>query len=194
MVLRPVTLEGAVVRLEPLALTHVPGLWRAGKDPAISRWTPMRVSSETDMWTYVEKALAEQERGTALPFAVVLHEAGTVVGSTRFAAYVPEHRRIEIGWTWYAPAVQRTAVNTESKLLLLTHAFEVLQLERVELKTDALNLASRQAILRIGAKEEGTFRHHMVMPEGRMRDTVYYSILSAEWPGVKAELENKLRR
>src|SRR5688500_14631225 len=114
MVLRPVTLEGAVVRLEPLSPAHLPGLCRAGLDPAISRWTPMRVTTEADMRRYVERALAEQERGTTLPFAVVLREAGTVVGSTRFAAFVPEHRRIEIGWTWYAPAVQRTAVNTES--------------------------------------------------------------------------------
>lgn len=194
MVLRPVTLTGAVVRLEPLSLDHLPGLLRVGLDPALSRWTPMRVMTEEDMRQYVGKALEEQARGVALPFAVVLSEAGRVVGSTRFAAYVAEHRRVEIGWTWYAREVQRTTVNTESKLLLLTHAFEVLQLERVELKTDALNAASRAAILRIGAKEEGIFRHHMQMPEGRMRDTVYYSILAAEWPAVKAGLEQKLRR
>lgn len=194
MTLTPVTLEGAVVRLEPLSLAHLPGLCRVGLDPALSRWTAMRAATEAEMRAYVEQALDEQRRGVALPFAVVLRETGRVVGSTRFAAYAPEHRRIEVGWTWYAPAVQRTAVNTESKWLLLTHAFEMLGLERVELKTDALNTASRNAILRIGAREEGILRHHMIMPDGRLRDTVYYSILSAEWPAVKSRLEEKLRR
>lgn len=192
--LQPVILEGRVVRLEPLALGHVPGLCLVGLDPELSRWTPRRVTNASEMRAYVEKALAGQAQGNALPFAVVHLPSGAVIGSTRYAAFSPEHRRIEIGWTWYSSAHQRTAVNTEAKYLLLMHAFETLGIERVELKTDALNEASRRAILRIGAKEEGVLRHHMVMPEGRLRDTVYYSILAAEWPTVKARLEGFLRR
>lgn len=190
--MEPVTLEGAVVRLEPLALAHLPGLCAVGLDPALSRYTPRRTTTPEEMHAHVEKALAAQAQGVALPFAVIHRPTGDVIGSTRFMEYVPEHRRVEIGWTWYAVPYQRTAVNTESKYLLLTHAFEVLNLLRVELKTDALNAASRAAILRIGGKEEGTLRRHMVMPDGRSRDTVYYSILAEEWPDVRARLRGRL--
>ena len=192
--MEPVTLCGSVVRLEPLSFAHVPALTRAGLDPELWRWIPTAVTSEAEMREYVSLALDERARGVAMPFAVILLASGEAIGSTRFAAYVPEHKRVEIGWTWYAPSQQRTAVNTECKLLLLTYAFETLGLNRVELKTDALNARSRAAILRIGAKEEGVFRDHMVTASGRLRSSAYYSIVAPEWPTAKAGLEERLRR
>ena len=145
------------------------------------------------MAAYIALALAERDAGRALPFATVDRATGTIIGSTRYAAIEPTHRRVEIGWTWLGRAWQRTAANTEAKYLMLRHAFETLGCVRVELKTDALNERSRAAIRRIGAREEGTLRRHMVTSTGRIRDTVYYSILDAEWTQVKAELERRLR-
>jgi RimJ/RimL family protein N-acetyltransferase len=144
------------------------------------------------MQRYAEAALADAARGPALPFAQVDVASGRVVGSTRLGNWAREHRRIEIGWTWVARPWQRTALNTEAKLLLLTHAFEALGCERVELKTDALNARSRSAILRLGAVEEGTLRRHMITDGGRVRDTVYFSILAEEWPTVRAGLAARL--
>jgi len=192
--LDPIVLEGRHVRLEPLARGHVPDLLAVGLDPRIWRWGLTPVRSEADLVRYMEEALAERDRGVSLPFAILEREGGRAVGSTRYGSIALEHRRVEIGWTWVAPAWQRTAINTEAKLLLLTHAFERLGCRRVELKTDALNAQSRAAILRIGAREEGTLRAHMITSEGRSRDSVYFSILAEEWPAARARLEAMLER
>ncbi len=186
----PVTLEGAVVRLEPLRAEHAGPLAAVGLDPELWRWIPNRVTTAGEMRAYVEAALDEQRRGVSLPFAIVDASTGTVIGCTRYGNIEPAHRRLEIGWTWLASAWQRTGANTEAKLLLLTHAFEALGAVRVELKTDALNARSRAAIARIGATQEGVFRRHMQIPwANRVRDTVYFSIVDSEWPAVKARLE-----
>lgn len=192
--LSPVDLVGRHTHLVPLAREHVDALWEAGRHPSLWSWMPSPVDSREDMQAYVEEALAAAASGAALPFATTLATSGEVVGSTRFAAYAPEHAKVEIGWTWITPDHQRSAVNTEAKLLMLRHAFETLELRRVELKTDALNTASRAAILRLGAVEEGTLRAHLITAGGRSRDSVYFSILRAEWPEVRARLEARLAR
>jgi RimJ/RimL family protein N-acetyltransferase len=192
MVVEPTTLRGKAVRLEPLRIEHVDPLAHVGLDPSLWRWIPNQVATADDMRTYVLTALEEQMRGASVPFVIIDQISGQVIGSTRYANIEPAHHRLEIGWTWITPAFQRTAVNTEAKLLLLTHAFETLGAHRVELKTDALNERSREAILRIGAVEEGTFRKHMIMSTGRARDTVYFSIIDSEWPAVKAKLRARL--
>lgn len=194
MELAPVTLEGRHVRLVPLTAEHVPALWDAGSDPEIWRWTLNRPGSEADMARYVASALAKRDAGGALPFATVEAASGRVIGSTRFHNWEPPHPRVEIGYTWIARPWQRTAINTEAKYLMLRHAFETLGVLRVELRTDALNERSRAAILRLGATEEGTLRRHMINDSGRVRDTVYFSILDDEWPRVKERLEEKLAR
>jgi len=194
MDVRPVTLEGQHVRLEPLTMAHQAALWEIAKDHELWRWTATDIRQPPDLTTYMEHALAEQAAGRALPFVTIAREAGRPVGSTRFGNLEPLNRRAEIGWTWLGAAWQRTAVNTEAKLLMLTHAFETWGCIRVELKTDALNQASRAAIARLGAKEEGIMRKHMVTQTGRVRDTVYYSILDDEWPALKARLEARLRK
>jgi len=153
------------------------------------RWIPIPVRTPEDMSIYIETALAEQASGRSLPFAQIEQATGKAIGSTRYMNIETAHRRVEIGSTWIAPAWQRTAINSESKYLLLKHAFEVLVCMRVELKTDSLNERSRAAIRRIGAIEEGIFRNHMIVHTGRIRHTVYYSIVDSEWPGVKAQLE-----
>jgi RimJ/RimL family protein N-acetyltransferase len=146
------------------------------------------------MRAFIEGALELQRSGSALPFATIHSASGRPIGSTRFGNIVPEHKRVEIGWTWITPPFQRTAVNTEAKYLMLRYAFEELGCNRVELKTDALNARSRAAILRIGAKEEGTLRSHMVNADGTLRDTVYFSVIAPEWPQVAENLLAKLRR
>jgi N-acetyltransferase len=188
----PVVLEGPHVRLEPLSVTHVPHLCAVGLDPELWRWTPSSVTTPEEMDAYVQAALQMQTDGSALPFVVIDRSSGKIVGSTRYGNIEKSHRRVEIGWTWIAGPWQRTVINTEAKYLMLKHAFEVLGCMRVELKTDSLNERSRAAILRIGAKEEGILRNHMVTQSGRVRHTVYYSIIDAEWPVVKAALERKL--
>lgn len=193
MRLEPITLEGRSVRLEPLTASHHAGLCEVGLDPELWRLIPYRVSTADEMRDYIESALAAQAAGTAIPFATVERASGRVVGSTRFMNIDAAHRRVEIGATWIAKPWQRTAINTEAKYLMLRHAFETLGCIRVELKTDALNLRSRQAILRIGAREEGALRQHMVTWSGRLRDSVYFSILDSEWAGVKASLEARLK-
>ncbi len=187
------TLEGARIRLEPLAEAHHGALCAVGLDAALWQWAPKPVQTAADMGAYITFALAERTAGRALPFAVIDRATGQAIGSTRFAAIEPAHRRVEIGWTWLGRAWQRTAANTEAKYLLLQHAFETLGCIRVELKTDALNERSRAAIRRIGAREEGTLRSHMITSSGRVRDSVYYSILDAEWPEVKRDLESRLK-
>jgi RimJ/RimL family protein N-acetyltransferase len=191
--IRPVTLEGVHVRLEPLGLGHIEPLAEIGCDPDLWRWTTQVVRSPQEMDDYVRGALAEQAAGRALPFATVHRSSGRVVGSTRFGAIEPVHRKVEIGWTWIGKAWQRTAVNTEAKYLMLRHAFDDWRVVRVELKTDRLNKRSRAAILRIGATEEGVLRSHLVTATGRVRDTVYFSIIAEEWPAVREALEMKLR-
>lgn len=194
MNLAPVVLEGRVVRLEPLTLDHVDALSAVGLDPSLWALTTIRVNDSDDMRRYVQTALDEQRAGTALPFATIARATGTVVGTTRFGSAVHEHARVEIGWTWIAPPWQRTAVNTEAKYLMLRHAFEVLKIRRVELKTSALNARSRAAILRIGATEEGTLRKHMINADGSARDSVYFSVTDDEWPRVRTRLEAMLAR
>jgi N-acetyltransferase len=190
----PVTLEGSVVRLEPLRRQHAAEMWDVAKEKAdeIFQWIPYRMKSFEDIQAAVDKALTERDRGESVPFATLERKSGRVIGSTRFMNIDRANRRVEIGSTWIAPAWQRTAVNTEAKYLMLRHAFEVWKCLRVELKTDALNLKSRNAILRIGAKEEGTLRRHVITWTGRVRDSVYFSILDGEWPEVKKSLEAKL--
>lgn len=192
----PVTLEGSVVRLEAIRREHAQLFWDVAKTDLddIFRWIPYSMRTPEDFRTLVDKAFAEQERGESIVFATVERTSGRAIGSTRFMNIDRANRRVEIGSTWIAPTWQRTAVNTEAKYLMLRHAFEVWGCMRVELKTDALNQKSRNAILRIGAKEEGTLRRHLVTWTGRVRDTVYFSILDAEWPGVKAKLEERLAR
>ena len=165
-----------------------------GLDAELWRWAQTTLATPADMRAYVETALTWQAQGTALPFAIVARANGQVVGSTRYANIERTDRRLEIGWTWIARAAQRTPVNTETKYLLLRHAFEVLGCIRVEFKTDVLNERSRAALLRIGAKQEGVLRSHMITASGRVRDSVYFSIVAAEWPAVKAGLEEKLGR
>src|SRR5579863_4734767 len=187
-----VTLEGRGVRLEPLAASHHAALCEVGLDAELWRLIPYRASTPDEMRSYIDSALEAQAAGTALPFATVERASGRVVGSTRFMNIDSANRRVEIGATWIAKPRQRTAINTEAKYLMLRHAFETLSCIRVELKTDSLNERSRKAILRIGAKEEGTFRNHMITSSGRLRHTVYYSIIDSEWPAVKARLLDKL--
>jgi RimJ/RimL family protein N-acetyltransferase len=192
MMAQPVALEGQHVRLEPLAKAHLAGLARVGLEEELWRWIPEPVRTVEEMAAYIETALQEQERGVSLPFALIEKATGRAIGSTRYGNIDRTHHRVEIGWTWVAREWRRTAVNTEAKYLLLRQAFETLGCIRVELKTDSLNEKSRAAILRIGAREEGIFRNHMITASGRIRHTVYFSIVDSEWPAVKARLESLL--
>jgi RimJ/RimL family protein N-acetyltransferase len=190
MDLHPLTLPGRTIRLEPLALAHVPDLTVAGRDPDLWRFMPYPFDgSQAFMHAWVTEVLARQARGTDLPFAVVLQSSGQAIGATRYMDIHPADRGLEIGGTWYAPDHQRTAANTEAKYLLLRHAFERLGCIRVQLKTDLRNERSQRAIERLGAVREGVLRDHMLMPDGHRRSSVYYSILEAEWPAVKTRLE-----
>ncbi|ANW20512.1 GNAT family N-acetyltransferase [Streptomyces clavuligerus] len=186
----PITLTGRHIRLEPLSPAHVPDLFAAGGgDGEVWRWlgTPAPTTEEELAGT-VRELLAEAEHGICLPFAVVSLETGRAIGWTSFLDIEPEHERLEIGWTWYGRAHWRTAVNTEAKLLLLTHAFDDLGMGRVQLKTDHLNERSQAAIARLGARREGVLRRHRARPDGTWRDTVYFSILADEWPAVRERL------
>ncbi len=187
---QPVTLVGRVVCLEPLTEAHIPGLVVAGQDPSL--WEFMvygNLSSEAQMRNWVCHLLELQVKGTDLPFAVIHREKACVAGATRFMEIRSEHRTLEIGGTWYAPEFQRTIVNTESKFLLLEHAFERLGCVRVQFKTDSRNLRSQKAIERIGAVKEGVIRQQMFTADGYLRDSVYYSILDKEWPAVRRRLK-----
>jgi len=189
----PVVLEGPMVRLEPLTLAHHAALCEVGLEPELWRWIPTTIRTAGDLFRYIEKALGEQAAGVSLPFAIVERAGGRAIGSTRYMNIALEHRRLEIGATWLGLDWQRTGCNSECKLLLMTHAFEVLGCQRVELKTDVLNTQSRAAILRLGAKQEGVFRKHVIRDTGVPRDTVYFSILDDEWPAVKARLTARRR-
>lgn len=188
MIVEPETLEGNCVRLEPMRVDHTPELTQIGLDQSIWKWTNNVVNGPEDIERYVTTALAEFDRGTSLPFVTIHKASGKVVGSTRFGNIDIPFRQAEIGWTWVAPPWQRTAVNTEAKLLMLTHAFEKWKCIRVQLKTDSNNSQSRAAILRIGAVEEGILRNHMITETGRFRDSVFFSIIDTEWGSVKADL------
>jgi len=190
----PVTLAGRIVRLEPLKLEHVPRLAEVGLDPVIWQWTIARPTTEADLRDWAETTIRARDAGAELPFVTLEAATGRPIGSSRYLNIVLEHRRLEIGWTWVAPPWQRTGANREAKLLMLTHAFETLGCRRVEFKTDSLNTPSRTALLGIGATFEGIFRNHMVMPDGRMRHSAYYSVIEDEWQAVKAGLERSLAR
>lgn len=194
MLVQPVTLTGAHVQLVPMQPEHADALWQAAQDQSIWQWTLSRISSRADVDQYIAYALAQQALGNQLPFVTVSRATGEIVGSTRFDEITPAHRRVEIGWTWIAPRWQRTAINTEAKYLMLQHAFETWHCVRVQLKTDALNERSQRAIERLGAVREGVLRSHYIMPDGRRRDSVYFSILDTEWAAVKAHLERLLAR
>lgn len=189
MEISPVILEGQHVRLEPLSPAHEESLIAAAGDGELWNSTVTIVPSRANMAAYIAAALKGQAQGRELPFVTILKSSGQVVGSSRFYDIERDDRHVDIGYTWLAASAQRTVVNTEAKLLLLTHAFEDLRCIRVGLVTDVLNQQSRAAILRLGAKEEGVLRNHMIMPSGRYRDSVCFSIIEAEWPRVKARLE-----
>lgn len=188
-----VILEGEFVRLEPMKIDHLDALCEVGLVPELWKVTANIVEDREDLQRYVEKALTDQAKGIALPFVTMDKAAGKIVGSTRFGNIETANRKAEIGWTWIHPDWQRSFVNTEAKLLMLSHAFETWKCIRVELKTDALNHKSRKAIARIGGKEEGTLRHHMITESGRFRDTVFFSIIDEEWETVKRNLSERLR-
>jgi N-acetyltransferase len=189
----PVILQGTIVRLEPLTETHVPALAQIGCDDRIWQW--MRyglIRTEADMRGWVWTLLAAQAAGTDLPFAVIHQPSGRVAGATRYMEMRPRDRALEIGGTWYGLEFQRTAVNTECKYLLLQYAFETLDAIRVQFKADLRNERSWHAIERLGAKREGILRNHMILPDGTLRDSVYYSILDREWLVVRQRLQNML--
>ncbi len=190
----PVTLTGRRIRLEPLAEHHLDDLARVAFDAPIWRWINAVPMDDAGLRAWLDTTLANAAAGSEVPFATVYLEESRAIGSTRFMSIAPEHRRLEIGWTWVGTAYQRTGANREAKLLQLTHAFETLGAERVEFKTHARNLASRAALLGIGATFEGVLRHHTIMPDGSNRDSAFYGVLAGEWPGVKARLGAKLDR
>jgi RimJ/RimL family protein N-acetyltransferase len=192
--IRPVVLEGRIVRLEPLRHDHLDGLAEVAFDPELWRFTLARPIDRASLEEWLQTALANADAGTELPFATVDQVTHRPIGSTRYLTIVPEHRRFEIGWTWVATSAQRTGANREAKLLQLTHGFEQLGANRIEFKTDSLNEKSRTALLGIGAQFEGIFRNHMVMPDGRLRHSAYYSITREDWPAVKARLTGLLER
>jgi RimJ/RimL family protein N-acetyltransferase len=185
----PFVLEGTHVRLEPLTLEHWTALVAVGLEGDVFRWFPRPVLTPADMKEFIEVAVRERSAGVAVPFATIARSSGQPIGGTRFGNIDAANRRVEIGWTWLGRPWQRTAANTEAKYLMLRHAFEVWDCNRVEFKTDSLNTPSRAALLRIGATEEGTFRNHVITASGRLRHSVYYSVIREEWPSVKARLE-----
>ncbi len=189
----PVRLAGRHIELIPMDASHTDGLYEAGRSPEIWTYMRIRVAGPDDMARLVREALLAQAEGREIPFVIRDRAAQRIVGSTRFLDIRPADRGVEIGWTWLDPAVWRTPVNTESKYLLLRHCFETLGLIRVQLKTDARNLRAQRAIERLGTVREGVLRHQFIMPDGYLRDSVYYSILAEEWPAVRGHLESLLR-
>ena len=194
MEVRPVTLYGKRIRLEPMRIEHLDALTAAGAFEELWKWTSTFAHTRESMQRYVEEALDDARSGKALPFVTIDGATGKIIGSTRFANFDHANRRVEIGWTWITPAFQRTHVNTEAKFLMLSHAFEAWGCARVELKTDVLNEKSRNAMSRMGAREEGILRKHVLAHGGRWRDTIYYSVLDAEWPDVKSFLQREMER
>lgn len=190
--LTPVTLQGTTVTLRPLHANDREALLAAASDGELWKLWFTSVPSVDSIDAYLSKAFADRDAGVALPFAVIDNATGELVGSTRLCNADVVNQRVEIGYTWYAKRCQRTAVNTESKLLLLTHAFENRAAIAVELRTNWHNHVSRQAIARLGAKQDGVLRNHQKMPNGGYRDTVVFSILNHEWPSVKQALAGRL--
>ncbi len=186
-------LEGARVRLEPMSMGHLEGLAAVAFDDRIWRYTLDRLRTREDLERYMRKAIGVGETGIAMPWVTVLKDGDRVIGSTRFMDLDRVHKTTEIGWTWLAPEFQGSGLNAEAKLLQLTYAFEELNLNRVALKTHHENLQSQAAMRKIGAKHEGTFRNHMVMPDGTLRHSVWFSIIREEWPQVRSLLEARLR-
>jgi RimJ/RimL family protein N-acetyltransferase len=192
---QPVTLEGRFVRLEPVAVPHAADLFEAGRDDSIWRFMPRPAFERMeDAQGWIERTLDDASPGVQIPFAVIDRSSGRAVGSTRYLNIRRAHRGPEIGWTWLAVAHQRTAANTECKLLLLGHAFDRLGAIRVEFKTDGRNERSQRALEQIGAVREGVLRHHMIMWDGHVRDSVYFGIIASEWPVVRERLEARLAR
>ena len=193
MEIAPVTLTGSVVRLEPLSEQHAPDLTVAAHDERIWRYMLYAYpEDEEKMLAWVRDILTRQAAGADLAFAVIHLASGRAIGATRYLEIRPPHRSLEVGGTWYATEFQRTAVNSECKYLLLKHAFETLGCIRVQFKADARNLRSLRAIERLGAAREGVLRNHYILADGGFRDSVYFSILDKEWPGVRARLEGML--
>jgi RimJ/RimL family protein N-acetyltransferase len=193
MDIRPVVLEGRHVRLEPLDLErHWEGLVAVGLEPSLWRFTVATIPDAAALRRYLEQALADQARGVTLPFATIDRASGSVAGSTRFGNIVREHRRAEIGWTWLGLEFQRTALNTEAKLLMFRHAFETWGLMRVELKTSLKNEKSKAAMRRLGLVEEGVFRKWMLNEDGSVRDNIWFSVIDDEWPATRAHIQSLL--
>lgn len=186
---RPVTLTGRLVRLEPLSLDHLESLAEVAFDELIWRWTRDRPTTLAELRAYVERALDAAASGTEVPFAQVDSVTGRAIGSTRFLSIAREERRLEIGYTWVGRAFWGRGHNVDAKRVLLAHAFDALGAHRVEFKTDALNVRSRAALARIGATEEGTLRRHLLTYGGRVRDSVYFSVIWEEWPQVREHLD-----
>jgi RimJ/RimL family protein N-acetyltransferase len=183
-------LTGRLVRLEPLGLAHEPPLWNVAQDPEVWRWLPApRPRNRQELARVIADALVERDEGRRLPFAVIDRKIGIAVGSTSYLDIEPAHRRIEVGWTWFGRDWWGTGRNEESKLLMFRHAFEILNAQRVSLKTDARNERSQRAIERIGGVREGILRKHYLRPDGSSRDTVYFSVIDTEWPNVRLRLE-----
>jgi len=189
---RPVVLSGRRVRLEPLERRHLAGLVAAGADPAVWTWMHAPLTDVPSMGAWLDDALRARDAGVEQPFATVDVATGRVLGSTRYLAIVPAHRRLEIGWTWLATDAQGTGANREAKALLLEHAFEALGAMRVEFKTDARNARSRAALAAIGATFEGIFRRHQLMADGRVRDSAWYAVVDEDWPTVRERLRTRL--
>jgi N-acetyltransferase len=192
--IEPVTLRGAIATLEPLSVDHTAGLRDASADGELWRLWYTHIAPPDRMHEYVATALDMRERLDAMPFVVRDNASGDIVGCTRYFNVDVANRRLEIGHTWYARRVQRTAVNTECKLLLLNHAFETLRCIAVEFRTHWFNHASRAAIARLGAKQDAVLRNHQLMPDGAKRDTVVFSIIDNEWPAVRQHLRHQLDR
>ena len=192
---QPVTLVGKHVRLEPMSEAHISRLAEIGVGQDFWRFMVYGdINNEADLRKWALEILSRAQRGTDLPFAVIHLSSERVAGATRYMNMMPKDRGLEIGGTWYGLEFQRTAVNTECKYLLMTYAFETLHAIRVQLKTDLLNERSQKAIERLGAKKEGVLRNHMILPDGRIRDSVFYSILDTEWSEVKKNLETMLEK
>jgi len=188
-------LEGSLIVLEPLQASHEPGLFEVAQGPGIWGYMPVDASQTREAFhSWMEAALAAAEAGTEVPFATLDAGSGEPIGSTRYLALRPEHRGLEIGWTWLAPSRWGKGANVEAKLLMLEHAFERLGCMRVEFKTDARNERSRAALAALPAKFEGIFRRHMIVRGNQYRDSAYYSIIEDEWPEVKENLERRLGR
>lgn len=195
MTIQPVRLTGSIVRLEPLSEAHVPDLAVVGQDDAIWKFLPYgNINTEAKMYELVKMLLARAAQGTDLPFAVILLESNQPIGCSRYLEIREDHRALEIGGTWFGREYQRSGVNTECKYLLIKHAFETLDCIRVQFKTDARNQRSQKSLERIGAVKEGILRKQMIVSDGYIRDSIYYSIIDSEWPSVKANLEEKLKR